>query len=268
MRRTKKKINFFTKHLRCFTSPEFVVIVAILAVLSAGIGALDAVNGKSTTVSGKQIVSSPELKVPPVVTSEQAVFISEPEDATSTSERFSPNLAYDIGVYVYSKKSDVCNDYKNVINQNYFSMRCKVASGIWRGHMVKKVDVAGYKKLRVKAGLGVNDYTDYFAECGHRGVNRADFVALAALSFNPEDSWRWDCNHEVNEDLWHKCQLKKSDPGVMAYCGVPMCARSANCDFEIDVSKKEAVYLVFSANDAWVADIEGSLSNVEYILTK
>lgn len=251
IRRNKKQIGLLAQHLKCFSSLKFIIIVIIFAGLSAGAGAFKAVYGKNTAIFDKQFVP-----------------ISESGEAFSAPVFSSLNLSYDIGVYVYSKKKYVCRDYRNNIKSDYFSMRCKDAKGIWRGHLVKKIDVAGYNKLRVKASLGVNDYTDYFAECGHKGVNRDDFISLAAVTFDPEETFRWDCNHAVAEEKWSMCQVLKTDPGVAAYCGVSMCSKGRSCDFEIDVSKNSAIYLLFSVNDAWLADIEGSLSNAEYALIK
>lgn len=246
-----KKMEFLRKHLKCFVSPYFIGTVVILAGLSAGLGALRAVYGQNPDIYGKGVV-----------------LVSAPKEVLPEPVFSSVDLSYNVGVYVYSKKKYVCNDYRNVLRPNYFSMRCKVAEGVWRGHMVKKIDVAGYSKLRVKANLGVNDYTDYFAECGHVGVNRADFTTLMVTSFDPEASFRWDCNHEVAEEKWSMCQVGKTDPGVLAHCGLPICSQNASCDFEADVTGQMAVYLLFSTNDAWMADIEGSLSNVEIFLIK
>lgn len=262
-RRRAKKNNFFAQYAR------LIIAAVVLAVLSFAAFSYIIYEKKVSAVSEKISVASEsaDFSAPQRTPASTIAAFFEPA-ATSTPAFLPLNLSYDMGIYVYSKKKYVCNDYRNVVKPNYFSMRCKVASGIWRGHYVKKIDVEGYGKLRVKASLGISDYTDYFAECGHKGVNRDDFIALTALSYDPESTFRWDCNHEVAENKWSMCQVLKTDPGVIAHCGVPMCAKSRSCDLEIDVSKKSAVYLLFSVNDAWMADIEGSLSNVEYALIK
>jgi hypothetical protein len=264
-----KKIWFFARSPRHSFNTELIIFIVIFAGLVAIISGL-IIYGKKFAAVSEKTSAAPEpanfLKPAAASSATLAAFV---EPAATSTPVFSPvDLSYDMGIYVYSKKKHVCNDYRNVIKPNYFSMRCKVADGIWRGHLVKKIDVAGYSKLRVKANLGVKDYTDYFAECGHKGINRDDFIELKALSYDPERNFIWDCNHEVVEAKWSMCQVKKTDPGVLAYCGLPMCSNSTNCDFEIDVAKKDAIYLLFTANDAWVADIEGSLSNVEYSLIK
>ncbi len=268
-RRKTKKIGLLAQHARCFLSAKFIIAAIVLIGLAAAAFGYAVYEEKSAEVSKKasaalDSANSSELAASSVFTV-SALF----ESGNTSTPAFSPlDLSYDIGVYVYSKKKHVCNDYKNIYKQDYFSMRCKVATGVWRGHLVKKINVAGYGKLRVKANLSIKDYTDYFAECGHKGVNRDDFFALAALSFDPQRTFDWDCNHEVAEAKWSMCQVLRTDPGVMAYCGVPMCSNGRSCDFEIDVSKQSEVYLLYSANDAWMADIEGSLSNVEYSLIK
>ncbi len=262
-KRRKKKIGFFARYA------WLIVAVIVLAVLSSAAFSYVVYQEKIADISKKvSIVTEPENFSVANAALASAVAAFFESAATSTSKFLPLDLSSDMGIYVYSKKKYVCNDYRNVVKSNYFSMRCKVAGGIWRGHFVKKIDVTGYNKLRVKANLGVKDYTDYFAECGHKGVNRDDFTALMALSFDPQLTFNWDCNHEVVEARWQQCQVKKTDPGVLASCGVPMCSNGKSCDFEIDVSRERAIYLLFSTNDAWLADIEGSLSNVEYALIK
>ncbi len=259
----KKKTGFFSRHA------WLIVAAIVLSVLSSAAFSYVIFEEKSAVISKKtSIVSILADSSEPAAASVSTAAATFEDSVTSTLKFLPLDLSYDTGVYVYSKKKHVCNDYKNIYKSNYFSMRCKVASGVWRGHLVKKIDVAGYAKLRVKASLGVKDYTDYFAECGHKGINRGDFITLMALSYDPEQSFRWDCNHEVVEAKWQMCQVKKTDPGVLASCNLPMCSNSINCDLEIDVEKQSAIYLLFSANDAWVADVEGSLSNVEYSLIK
>ncbi|MFH1193753.1 MAG: hypothetical protein V1661_02035 [bacterium] len=265
----RKKIWFFARPARHSFNIELIIFIVIFAGLVAIISIYMVYEKKAAIVSNETSAAPEQASFSLSARTPALMLASSVESAATSTPVFFPlDLSYDMSIYVYSKKKYVCNDYRNVVKPNYFSMRCKVASGIWRGHLVKKIDVAGYSKLRVKAGLGVNDYTDYFAECGHQGVNRDDFTALAALSYDPQRTFDWDCNHEVVEERWQKCQVKKTDPGVLAYCGLPMCSKSKSCDFEIDVSKKSEIYLLFSTNDAWMADIEGSLSNVEYALTK
>lgn len=268
-RRKKRKIGFFAQHTRRFLSAKFIIAAVVLTGLAAAVFSYAVYEEKSAAISKKASAASDSANSFEIAASSVSTAASFFESAGASTPAFSSlDLSYDMGVYVYSKKKHVCNDYRNVYKADYFSMRCKVADGVWRGHLVKKIAVAGYSKLRVKANLGVKDYTEYFAECGHKGVNRDDFFTLAALSFDPQRSFDWDCNHEVAEAKWSMCQVLKTDPGVMAYCGVPICSNGRSCDFEIDVSKKSEIYLLYSANDAWVADIEGSLSNVEYALTK
>lgn len=147
-------------------------------------------------------------------------------------------------------------------------MRCKSASALWRGMWVKKIDVAGYSKLQLKASLKVNDYTDYFAECGHKGVNRDEFTDLIILYSDPRPKLDAECNHVVGEEKWSDCSVNFRDPSAVKHCGVPKCSSGKSCNMEVDVSGRDAIYLLFSVSDAWVADIEGDLSGVEVTLIK
>lgn len=274
-KRRKVKKSFFG-HAKCFLSPKFFIIGIILAGFSSFAAGYQTVYGTKTGLSGGQTALIPKkAKISPPLAVSQPAAIASATAASSTPELSSPpltfplNLSSKIGVYVFSKKTGPCKDYSNNVLSSAFSMKCKTDSALWRGMWTKKVDVAGYKKLRLKASLQVNDYTDYFAECGHKGVNRDDFVDLMILSSNPEPKLDAECNHVVWQDRWaSECSINSSDPAVITHCGIPKCSSNRSCDMEMDVSGREAVYLLFSVSDAWAADIEGELSGVEISLTK
>ena len=269
MRRKKKKSIFTFCRKKQFLSVKFFVIAIVLVGLAtaAAIG-YKIVYGKNAAVFGKQTASISEEN-----SASESIIYSAPESPVTLASSSAPSVSYltlsnDVGVYVLSKKSGPCKDYRNTFKSNAFGFRCKTDNAFWRGYWTKKIDVAGYSKLRINAYLEVNDYTDYFAECGHKGTNRDDFVDLIALSSDPEPKLDAECNHVVGPEKWSECYIDNKDVSAVAHCGVSKCSSGRGCNMEIDVSGREAMYLLFSVTDAWTADIEGVLSNVEISLTK
>jgi len=266
---TKTKAGFLGQHAKYFLSVKFIIVAVVLAGLSAGAGAYKVVWGTNAVDFNKQTASILEEKSD----ISESIISSAPETpialaSSSASVVDSLNLSNNIGVYVYSKKTGPCKDYSNTVMSKQFSMRCKTANALWRGQWTKKIDTAGYSKLRVKASLDVNEYTNYFSECGYKGTNRDDFVDLIALSSDPEPTLNAECNHVVPEKEWSKCFIKNTDPAAITHCGIPKCSSSKSCDLEIDINGREAIYLLFSVSDSWLADVEGVLSNAEITLTK
>lgn len=270
--RRKKKTKFFLFHRPklCVSLNFFIAAIGFAGLAAAAVIGYVAVYGKDVAFLGKQILFASEK----ISASSESVVSSASGDSLALASSpalagSSLNLSSGIGVYVMSKKTAPCKDYKNTLLSNAFGFRCKTgASAIWRGLWTKKIDVAGYSKLRVTAFLTVNDYTDYFAECGHKGTNRDDFVDLIALSSDPNPKLRSECNHEIAENKWSECFIDNEDASAITHCGIPKCNGSQTCDIEIDVSGKEAIYLLFSTRDAWQADIEGVLSDVKISLTE
>lgn len=267
LKRKRRKIG----RAKCFLSAKFFIIAIILAGFSAVAGGYRIIYEKKSAPSGGQAASIGERAAAfpnpadfsPPISLAAAMASSSPRAAT-----YQLNLQNDIAVYVLSKKSGPCNDYRNSVLPGIFSMRCKTASSIWRGTWVKKIDTAGYSRLRIKAHLDVNDYTDYFAECGHKGTNRDNFVDLIVLSHDPRPELNAQCNHVVKEKQWPECSVDSRDRFAVTHCGIPRCSSSASCDMEINTKGREAAYLLFTVTDAWVADIEGELTGVEIALTK
>lgn len=178
------------------------------------------------------------------------------------------NLSENSTIYTYSKQASPCSSYLSNVSSNKVNLRCKSASAQWRAHWVKKVDVFGYNKLRIKAALALNDYTHFFTECGGYGVKYDNYVDLIVLSSDPNSTLSAECNRTVSEADWPKCGIGNTNSSAITHCGVPKCGTSKSCDFEVDVSGRDAVYLLFTTADAWLADIEGILSNAEITLTK
>ncbi len=174
------------------------------------------------------------------------------------------NLSGGEAFYNFTKQSAPCSQYQNSFSASKISLRCKYSTGQWRNYWVEKVNTVGLQKLKIKADLGILDHTGFFDECSRNGgVKSDDYVDLIVLSQDPMPTLDIECNRIVSDSDWSQCGVANSGTGVLAHCGVSKCTTSKKCDFEVDVSGLNAVYLVFRTGDAWMADIEGTLSNIQ-----
>jgi len=184
---------------------------------------------------------------------------SQPETSCQTI-----NLSEGEAFYNFSKESAPCSEYQNSFSASKISLRCKYSAGQWRNYWVEKVNTAGFQKLKIKADLGILDHTGFFDECSRNGgVKSDDYVDLIVLSQDPMPTLDIECDRIAPDSEWSQCGVANSGTGVLAHCGVSKCATSKKCDFEVDVSGLNAAYLVFRTGDAWMADIEGTLSNLQ-----
>ncbi|MBU1179539.1 hypothetical protein KJ885_01205 [Patescibacteria group bacterium] len=252
----KNKISFFAKHAKWFLFAISFIAILGLACLIVGVTPQKIAQGETKTGSVARLVV-------------QGIKNGIQLASSDSSKAFYPNLSEGVGVYVFSKNGAPCKDYGNTTRSKTFGFRCQTLNAIWRGLWTKKIDVAGYSKLRIEASLGVNNYSkNYFPECGGRGVDRDNVVDLIVLSSDPEPKLDAECNHHVEEDMWHRCLIINKDVSAITHCGVPQCSSVRSCDMEIDVSGLEDVYMLFALYDDWFADIEGTLSNMKITLTK
>lgn len=118
-----------------------------------------------------------------------------------------------------------------------------------------EVPTKGASKIQIKANLGLKDYASFFG----KGVKSDNYVDLLALSSNPKGILSGECNRNVSEADWPKCSAV-SDLG---HCGVPAYSESKSCGFEISTAGLSNFYLVLRTADAWLADVEGSISNLQ-----
>lgn len=169
------------------------------------------------------------------------------------------NLAESYQTYYFYKSVSPCSGYSRNASASRFSVRCNQASAQWREHYVKEIATNGASKLKIKANLGLKDYAHFFGV----GVKSDDYVDLIALSSNPNPLLQGECNRAVSESDWSKCGISNTNPASIGHCGVPKNTESRSCDFEVSVSGQSKIWLVLRVADAWLADIEGSLANLE-----
>ncbi len=142
-------------------------------------------------------------------------------------------------------------------------MRCSSASAEWRNYWVKEIDVSGLNKIKITGELGLNDHTRFFTECGGVGVKYDDYSDLMVVSSDPRPVLEAECNKICVQDDWPKCAVKNDAADVLGHCGVPQCSASRQCDFEVNVTGLDKVYLVYYISDVWPADLEGNLANLQ-----
>jgi hypothetical protein len=186
-----------------------------------------------------------------------------PENGSTGSGCQSIDLSVADALYNQTKASSPCDQFQNSLNgQNLITLRCADRYANWRYYWVKEMNVAGKQKIEIKADLSIKDYSSFFSECNYNGgVKYDNYVSLVVL--NPMPALDVECYKKASEEEWSQCAIPNSGSAVLGFCGVSKCATSKTCDFEVDTSGEDKIYLVFHTSDAWPADIEGSLANLE-----
>lgn len=191
---------------------------------------------------------------------------------TSTPPPSSPvcgniDLSKDYKLYTYTVDtpgySTVCSEYKNSFSLLKMSLECLASNARWRNYWVKEVEVGGLNKVKITADLGLNDYSRFFTECSGTGVKYDDYSSLIVLSSNPKPTLDVECNKVCSQEDWSKCAVKADAANVLGSCGVPKCSASKKCDFEVNVNGLDKIYLVYHISDAWPADLQGTLENLQ-----
>lgn len=200
-------------------------------------------------------------------TPEEPVDSEEPvEPDTSLSGACSAvDLSANSTLYTYTT---ACTEYQTNISSSSLALKCKSSAPSWRNHWVKEINVSGYSKLKLTADIGLKDYARFFIESGGVGVKYDDYSDIAVLSADPRPVFDAECNKTVSQADWPKCGLAVTSGSVLGHCGVPKYTESAHCDFEVNTTGLEKVYLLYQIHDAWLADVEGSMANVETCLSR
>lgn len=193
---------------------------------------------------------------------------SAPAAAPSSAPTCSyADLSKDYKLYAYTVDTPgyatICGGYKNNISSRAISLRCSSSVAKWRNYFVKEVETGGAGKVRIKADLELKDHSKFFTECAGIGVKYDDYSELVVLSSNPKPALDAECDKVCSVEDWPKCAVKNNGANVLGHCGVAKCSASQKCDFEINVSGLNKIYLVYHISDAWLADLEGVFSNVQ-----
>lgn len=170
------------------------------------------------------------------------------------------NLGEGYTTYYFYKSVTPCSGYSRSATSSQFSVRCNQPDAQWREFYVKEVPTGGAGSLSIKASLNLTDHAHFFIECSGTGVKSDNYVFLSVLGSDPRSSLASQCNRAVSESDWPQCAL--SDATGLGSCGVAKCTTGASCAMSVNTSGKDKIYIVFRVSDAWMADIEGSVSNV------
>ncbi|MFH0770376.1 MAG: hypothetical protein V1926_03275 [Candidatus Peregrinibacteria bacterium] len=187
--------------------------------------------------------------------------------ATAPAPSFScqsVDIANQSSLYTYTRQDAQCPTVSKNLSSNNLSVRCTTADGQWRAYWVKRVNVpAGASQIRIKADIGLKEYRSFFTECPGRGVKSPNYVSLMVLGTDPSSTLQSECNRVCAPADWGKCAVPLTAPTTLGSCGMPACAESQRCDFQVATSGRNSVFLVFGTADAWPADVEGKLSAVQ-----
>lgn len=166
--------------------------------------------------------------------------------------------------YNLTKNNAECADFVEETNGNNIKIKCQLPQAEWRTYFVKELETNNAKNMVVKADLKLIDYAKFFEESGGVGVKSDDYVDLLVVREDVRSGLESECNKTVTEEEWGKrCFLNKTSSAILGHCGIPKFTEFQNCNFQVKTENLKKTYLIFQVADAWLADLEGSLSNLE-----
>lgn len=176
----------------------------------------------------------------------------------------SVNLEENSKIYTYTPNSGngPCNNFGNSVTSNQVTLSCSTGNR-FRNHWVKKVSVAGLNKLNVKANLTIDDHGFFTDSPSGVGVKYDDYSSLTVLSKDPTPTFDSECNVICSDADWPKCGIAAADSSILGKCGVAKWTTSKACDFDVNVSGLDYVYMVFHTSNPWPARITGGMSQME-----
>lgn len=158
-------------------------------------------------------------------------------------------------VYKVDKVDHKCSSWTETKSDGYYKIGCNLEAGQWRAYGIKEVDVSGMNALRVKATLKTTDSR----------VHYDDYVDLIVFTMDKGPELSPTCGKSTS-DWANECVIKDRTSGSLGHCGLPKYALSRACDFAIDVSGRDKVYLTFITADAWdlaFGALKDSFENVQ-----
>ena len=173
------------------------------------------------------------------------------------------NLAEDYQLYTYTVETSPCSGYQNTLSENTLKLRCTNSVARWRNYWVKEVAVTGLNSVKIKSDLGLNDYTNFFTECPDGGVKYNNYSSILVLNEDPRPTFDQECNQVCATADWPKCGIQPADPRIIGTCGVAKCSSAQKCDFDVNVTGLDKIYLLYHISDAWPANLEGVMNNLQ-----
>lgn len=166
--------------------------------------------------------------------------------------------------YTLSIRGAQCDNFTDEANESNFKFKCQDPNASWRLYLVKEQGMKEFKNLTIKAKLGLIDHAKFFEESGGIGVKYDNYVELLVSKEDVRSSLRDGCNKFAVGDEWSKlCVVSEISPSIIGRCGVPKFTQSQECSIPIKVEGFDKIYLIFNVADAWLADVEGEISNLE-----
>lgn len=163
-------------------------------------------------------------------------------------------------VYKVDKADHKCSSWTETKSDGYYKIGCNLEAGTWRAHGIKEVDVSGLGTVRIKATLKTTDSR----------VHYDDYVDLVGFTMDKGPELSLTCGKSTS-DWANECAIKDRTTGSLGHCGLPKYALSRSCDFTIDVSGRDKIYLTFITADAWdlaFGALKDSFENVQVCYEK
>lgn len=150
----------------------------------------------------------------------------------------------DMAVHKTSRLGFMCSSWIEEKYPAYFKIGCSYEGSQWRAYAIKPVDVSGSRDtLRIKAKLSTT--TDM--------VYADDYVQLVVFDNDKSLSADLSGCKDTNVDWTHQCIINDTTVGALGHCALARYATSRLCDFTVNSSGLETVYLTFIGMDAWDA---------------
>lgn len=166
--------------------------------------------------------------------------------------------------FTLSIKGAQCDNFIDEASEDSFKFKCQDPKASWRLYFVKEQKTRGFKNLTIKAKLDLIDHAKFFEESGGIGVKYDNYVELLVSNEDVRSSLEGVCNKTAVGDEWSKlCVISEISPSIIGRCGIPKFTQSQECSVSIKSEGFDKIFLIFNVADAWLADVEGEISNLE-----
>lgn len=159
-------------------------------------------------------------------------------------------------VYKVDLAEHKCSSWTETKSDGYYKIGCNLEAGTVRAYGINAVSVpSGAETLRIKATLKTTDSS----------VHYDDYADLIVFTMDKGPELSLTCGKSTT-DWPNECVIKDRTTGSLGHCGLPKYTGSRACDFTVDVSGLNTVYLTFSMSDPWdlaFGALKDSFENVE-----
>lgn len=185
------------------------------------------------------------------------------KEEQSSSTRLSScqdiDLSQNYQTYYFYDSQFPCTAYDRTAESSKFTIGCRPDTARWREHFVKAINVSGEDKVRIKADLELKDYRRFFGT----GVKYDNYVSLWVYASDPTSTLSQECNRSYTSSNSSQCAVPNWTIPNLGMCGVAKYTDAKSCDLEVNTAGLDKIYLVFYTSDAWPAELEGTLANLQ-----